>query len=98
MTHNQQKLKYELEKIVSFQINIKFPQHKQTNSLSAKIKELQNESLDNLETEDKNNFNLFCELRNKLRNKLTIKENEIEKMSEDKILIALKDPNKFWEE
>lgn len=98
MTHNQQNLKYELKKIVSLEINRKFPQHKQTNSLSAKIKELENKSLDNLEIQDKNNFNLFNDLRNQLRNKLTIKEKIIDEMSEDEILIALKDPNKFWEE
>ena len=97
MTQNKQKLKYELEKIVSLKINEKFPQHKQTNSLSAKIKELEMQDLDNLEIKDKNNFNLFNELKNELRNKLTIKENLIEKMPEDETLIALKDPNKFWE-
>jgi len=98
MSENKRKLKYELKKIVSLEINKQFPQHKQTNSLSAKIKELENKNLGSAEIEDKNDFNLFTELRDKLRDKLTIKENEIEKMSEDKILIALKNPNKFWEE
>ena len=89
-------LRIQIKNKTSFEINLIYPPYKQLNMLASQVRALQNENLDSNEIKDSNSFNLFTELKKTLRSKCKIKINEIQEMSEDQVLIELKELKKDY--